>query len=680
MAVKADSDGFLVGQPVELDTRWMERVLSMVGSLSKDMAEVRRILAGQRGATRTGQRSAAVTQAKPSSARPVRAGQSLPDRAQSISAAVSPQRQARAIASAVATMAARDAKGRFIGKASKATLTTQSSFSNVRDDVREPKEPKEPRGGDRERGRFAKLAGEAAKDGALSAVEGTSQVDPVLGAVKEIGAPLAAVGKVIGGGLFDSWKDRAERKKEKRAAKESAKETVKAQIPWFKRIIESRGGGGGEAGGGGMLSGLLSMLGIGGGSAIGGGIGGLLARAAGGIKGIFSGGGSKIAGLAKGGLGKALLPIGAIMSAVKSFNVSSEDYAKRYGTEIGGSIGKDMLVRTAGVLQDLVNSLLLGIPQYLGEKIGSAAVTAREAVSNGWNMVTGKKPAPITNPAGTAKPASSGIRGGSGGGMGGMPGAGNLLDLIRSKEGGKAGYDAFWNGSRVKPKKPMSQMTLGEVRQWQRETLNEQASRGVSPKRRSSAAGGYQFMSGTLPRAMSAAGLGENDMFDQKNQDRLAMALLDMNKTSGISAWKSGKASDAKFADYVASQWASFKDSSGGAQYDVPGFNKATVGADKVISAARAMPPSGGRAGAAPASTPVVPAGAGASRTSAKPSPAQMALPPPPPEQARIGSNRRGKDPVQVTLPRELTQNLSDRGIAQLATGGMGGNMARGVG
>ena len=57
-----------------------------------------------------------------------------------------------------------------------------------------------------------------------------------------------------------------------------------------------------------------------------------------------------------------------------------------------------------------------------------------------------------------------------------------------------------------------------------------------------------------------------------------------------------------------------------------------------------------------------------------------MALPPPPPEQARIGSNRRGKDPVQVTLPRELTQNLSDRGIAQLATGGMGGNMARGVG
>ena len=86
------------------------------------------------------------------------------------------------------------------------------------------------------------------------------------------------------------------------------------------------------------------------------------------------------------------------------------------------------------------------------------------------------------------------------------------------------------------------------------------------------------------------------------------------------------------------------------------------------------------RTSAAPAATPVAPAGSAASRTSAKPSPAQMALPPPPPEQARIGSNRRGKDPVQVTLPRELTQNLSDRGIAQLATGGMGGNMARGVG
>lgn len=34
MAIKADRDGFLVGQPVELDTRWMERVLGMVGNLS----------------------------------------------------------------------------------------------------------------------------------------------------------------------------------------------------------------------------------------------------------------------------------------------------------------------------------------------------------------------------------------------------------------------------------------------------------------------------------------------------------------------------------------------------------------------------------------------------------------------------------------------------------------------
>lgn len=674
MAIKADSDGFLVGKPVELDTRWMERVLSMVGSLAKDMAEVRRILAGQRGATRTGQRSAVTTQAKPSSARPVRVGQPLPDRAKVMPAAVSPQRQARAIAAAVSTMAARDAKGRFIGKPGKAI---QAGTSPTASDPSDSKYTREPRGSSRENGRFAKLAGEAAKDGAASAIAGTSQVDPVLGAVKEIGAPLAAVGKVIGGGLFESWKDRAERKKEKRAAKESAKETVKAQIPWFKRIIESRGGGGGEAGGGGMLSGLLSMLGLGGGSALGGGIGGLLAKAAGGIKGLLTGG--RIAGLAKGGLGKALLPIGAIMSAVKSFNTSSEEYAKRYGVEIAGSIGKDMLVRTAGVLQDLVNSLLLGIPQYLGEKLGSAAVTAKEAASTGWNMLNGGKPKRDTKPASSSVPNSSGMPGGGGSGGIGMPAPGNLLDLIRSKEGGKAGYDAFWNGSRVKPKKPMSQMTIGEVRQWQRETLNEQASRGVSRKRRSSAAGGYQFMSGTLPRAMSAAGLSENDMFDQKNQDRLAMALLDMNKTSGISAWKSGKASDAKFADYVASQWASIKDANGGGRYDAPGFNKATVGADKVISAARAMPMSGSRAGAAPASTPLVPAGSGASRTSAKPSPAQMVLPPPPPEQARIGSNRRGKDPVQVTLPRELTQNLSDRGIAQLATGGMGGNMARGV-
>lgn len=165
-----------------------------------------------------------------------------------------------------------------------------------------------------------------------------------------------------------------------------------------------------------------------------------------------------------------------------------------------------------------------------------------------------------------------------------------ILDLIAKGESGKAGYDAAWNGSRVKPSKPLSQMTLGEVRQWQKDTLNEQISRGVPQNRRSSAAGRYQFISGTLASTMQKAGLKDDDLFSPENQDKLALTLLDANKNKGISAWRSGKASDAEFADYVASQWASFKNSSGKGTYDAAGFNHGSIGMSDLISAGRQTP------------------------------------------------------------------------------------------
>lgn len=155
-----------------------------------------------------------------------------------------------------------------------------------------------------------------------------------------------------------------------------------------------------------------------------------------------------------------------------------------------------------------------------------------------------------------------------------ISGGNALLDLIASKESGAAGYNAWWLGSKVEPSKSMSEMTIGEVKAWQRETLNEQKSRGIPANRRSSAAGRYQFISGTLAEMQGLTELSDDDLFDAANQDKLALALLNQSKTKGLSAFLEGRATVDDLQDYVASKWASIKDSKGIGQYDAAGFNK----------------------------------------------------------------------------------------------------------
>lgn len=161
-----------------------------------------------------------------------------------------------------------------------------------------------------------------------------------------------------------------------------------------------------------------------------------------------------------------------------------------------------------------------------------------------------------------------------------------LLDLIASGEAGREGYDSVWSGSRLKPSKPLTEMTFGEVKAWQRDTLNEQKSRGIPASRRSSAAGRYQFISSTLKAQQSAAGLSDDDLFTPENQDKLALALLNADRNRGLSAWREGRASDSDFINYVSSQWAAFKNTTGRGTYDVKGFNHASIGGGDLLNAA----------------------------------------------------------------------------------------------
>jgi murein DD-endopeptidase MepM/ murein hydrolase activator NlpD len=103
------------------------------------------------------------------------------------------------------------------------------------------------------------------------------------------------------------------------------------------------------------------------------------------------------------------------------------------------------------------------------------------------------------------------------------------LDIISGPESG-GDYNAINNGqsgdrpggSKKWLGKNLTDMTIGEVKNYQ------------NVKKTLWAAGRYQIVPGTLPSAQSAAGLKDTDMFDQNNQDLLAIGIL---KTQGPSAW-----------------------------------------------------------------------------------------------------------------------------------------------
>lgn len=92
-----------------------------------------------------------------------------------------------------------------------------------------------------------------------------------------------------------------------------------------------------------------------------------------------------------------------------------------------------------------------------------------------------------------------------------------ILSLIGTFEG-PDGYDTIYNGSRVKPEKPITTMTIEEVQDWQR--------RSVKAGARSSAAGVYQFIQDSLRDTVKKADIPRSALFDRFTQDRMARSAL----------------------------------------------------------------------------------------------------------------------------------------------------------
>lgn len=149
-----------------------------------------------------------------------------------------------------------------------------------------------------------------------------------------------------------------------------------------------------------------------------------------------------------------------------------------------------------------------------------------------------------------------------------------LLDLIGRAEAGGS-YDAFFNGSPIRPPKPVSTMTISELQAFQ----NAAIARGS----RSSAAGKYQIIKRTLA-TLPASG---QERFSPAKQDALAIELL---RRRGLDAYRAGRMTEDAFMRALSQEWASLpKDDSGRSYYhgDAAG-NRALVSPAALRQAIRA--------------------------------------------------------------------------------------------
>lgn len=157
-----------------------------------------------------------------------------------------------------------------------------------------------------------------------------------------------------------------------------------------------------------------------------------------------------------------------------------------------------------------------------------------------------------------------------------------LLDYIAKYES-RGNYNIVWGGIKRHhlPPKPLVQMTIGEVLAWQD---------SIDRFYMSEASGRYQIMEDTLRGLYGPAGLSTSALYNEKNQDHLAIHLL---KRRGLDQYLSGQITAEKFANSLAREWASLPlvtgPKKGRSYYAGDGLNKAHADADEFLSIVRSI-------------------------------------------------------------------------------------------
>lgn len=129
-------------------------------------------------------------------------------------------------------------------------------------------------------------------------------------------------------------------------------------------------------------------------------------------------------------------------------------------------------------------------------------------------------------------------------------------DVKAKKKGYDSGYDVTYGYNIHDPyKKKVTEMTIGEVRNFQAGMLkNQRGKKGI----KSSAIGKYQFIRGTFNEVVTQMGLSDDTIFDKATQD--AMILHRLKTMRKMDDWKAGKISDTKFMHNLSQEFASWAD------------------------------------------------------------------------------------------------------------------------
>ncbi len=138
-----------------------------------------------------------------------------------------------------------------------------------------------------------------------------------------------------------------------------------------------------------------------------------------------------------------------------------------------------------------------------------------------------------------------------------------LRQLIADAEAGPLDYDAVQYGARIKPGRPPTQMTIGEIYAWIDRTPGQPH-----------AIGRYQFIPPTLRRLVTQLGLSPGTRFSPDVQDQLADILL---ADAGLAEFTSKQMSRHQFMNNLAKIWAGLPNSTGQSHYHGYAGNKASI-------------------------------------------------------------------------------------------------------
>lgn len=451
-------------------------------------------------------------------------------------------------------------------------------------------------------GKVAETIGTAIKGVMPSNPQG---VDPTLDAINEVATVLSPVKRAAGFMLRPLTGWMKSRKRNEPLPKEQSDHNRK-QVKLLQRIadnLQSRGG---------LLGGLGKLLGAG---------GGLLGSLLGGLLGKGKGLGKGLAKILK--FGKGLPVIGALLTAM-----SFSDWGTKSTKEKGGTVGSAV----GGVAGGAIGSIFgpvgtiagAAIGSWVGEKLGGIVAPYVKEWTD--SLIEADIPSMISKlvsaalkltPAGMAKslydwgkekwnekfngqPNPSYLLRSQYGGKGENGGEpvkfgtvakqtyatgkyAPLLDEIARGESihggafGTFGYDTVYSGAKVKPPKPISQMTIGEVKAYQKQLINTGSN--------SSPVGRYQFIKNgdAFAKQVAKAGLKDTDIFNAENQDRLAIHYAGGKEQ--VDKWIKNRDFTA-LTNKTAQQWAGLKNSHGVGNYDNDGINKARAGGINAIKKA----------------------------------------------------------------------------------------------